>query len=82
AELILKKLLIKRPCVTGLKQLSVGLCGHALRSLRPTLICLFQRTQRVDAPAPLRTILSHVKGQKSSCDNHRGISLTNIVSKL
>ncbi|CAH8292672.1 unnamed protein product [Schistosoma turkestanicum] len=22
------------------------------------------------------------KGQKSSCDNHRGISLTNIVSKL
>ncbi|VDO64473.1 unnamed protein product [Schistosoma margrebowiei] len=22
------------------------------------------------------------KGQKSSCDNHRGISLTNIVSKI
>ncbi|VDP79824.1 unnamed protein product [Schistosoma mattheei] len=29
---------MKRSCTTDLKQLSLGLCGHASRSLRPTLI--------------------------------------------
>ncbi|TNN07774.1 hypothetical protein EWB00_007528, partial [Schistosoma japonicum] len=105
-------------------QLSLGLCGHALRSLRPTLIYLLFQTlesrsidvccvseTRIQDPSKIINLISpyqnketarftlRVSGspdaashglagvgmalrQKSSCDNHRGISLTNIVSKL